>query len=256
VLDALPDLLAAIACATAWIRPDALGFDLLMWTAPLYFVELPLALVLLFAGVRRMNAGELSRREKLRVVLVPALLLAALAGWLLGSEGLIAVLWLGSLQVWRLLRGTPESSAVAHGSWLVYDRLARSYSMEERRPQARKGLVVVPAGHEQVMAAVTLGCWVWVPISFLLLAPNFGVGGVTPEYAAAVGWNATLLGKATLPAHWCLAAGLILFTLRGLAHFEGLDDEPPPRIEDDALLQEVIDRVEGRGAGRAKTRDP
>ena len=42
-LDAIPDALAALACGLAWKAPDALGFDLLDYAAPLFFIELPLA---------------------------------------------------------------------------------------------------------------------------------------------------------------------------------------------------------------------
>lgn len=205
-IDALPDLLAALACALAWIAPQAPGFDLLMWTAPAYFVELPLAILLGFAGVRRLD-GRLERREKLRMVVVPALVLAALSGLLLGAPGLLALGWLGALTVWRLVRDEPETSPVAHGAWLVYDRAERSFSLQERRPAPRRGLVVVPAGHEQVMAAVTIGAWIWIPIAFLVLPP-LGTGGATPDYAAGVGWEDTLPGR-VFPAHLCVARGLL-----------------------------------------------
>lgn len=243
-LDALPDFVAAAACAVAWRAPQAFGFDLLMWAAPAYFVELPLALLLTYAGVRRFRTGQLSRPEKIRVVVVPALVLAALSGLLLGREGLVALLWLGSLTIVRLLCDTPERSAAVPGAWLVYDRGQHRIEMPQHKPAPRSGLIVVPAGHEQVMAAVTIGTWIWIPILFLLLPP-FGSGGATPEYAASVGWNDTLPGH-MFPAHACLAAGLVLFALRGLAHFEGVGDPAPARVEDDEVLQDVIEKVEGR----------
>jgi hypothetical protein len=248
--DALPDLGAALACAIAWIAPQALGFDLLMWAAPAYFVEFPLALLLTFAGVRRMSEGQLGRREKIRVVLVPALVLAALSGLLLGLEGLVALLWLGTLTIVRLLRGEAETSPTVRGAWLVYDRKERSFTMPEHKPAPRAGLIVVPAGHEQVMAAVTIGTFIWIPLSFLVL-PAFGTGGATPAYAASVGWTDTAPGS-LFPAHYCLAAGLILFTVRGLAHFEGVGEAPPARVEDDELLKDVIEKIEGRRPGGPK----
>jgi len=74
-IDALPDALAALACAVAWRAPEALGFDLLIATAPLYFIELPLAIGFAFADKWRVPGEFLDRRRKLRLTVIPTFLL-------------------------------------------------------------------------------------------------------------------------------------------------------------------------------------
>jgi hypothetical protein len=251
-LDALPDALAALACAIAWASPRALGFDLLAYAAPLYFVELPLALVTTLAGVRRIQDGVLSRLDKLRFVLVPTLVLLLLATTLLGAAGAIAVAWLGSVQIARLLWQGPDTRAAIPGLWLIFGRPSTWFDTETFRPPPEKGVHAVPVGHEQLMALVTLATWFIIPAAFLLL-PAFGVGGADEAYAASVGWRGTPIGR-LVPAHLALAAGLILFALRALCHFEDLREPPPADIETDPVLQDVIEKLEGRrpGARRRK----
>jgi hypothetical protein len=252
ILDALPDALAAAACGIAWAAPRALGFDLLAGAAPLYFIELPLAVIVAFAGVRRLRDPRWSLRARARYVVLPTLLLALLGGALLGPWGLLAILWLGSLTLARLLASTPDTSPEVPGLWLVFRLRSKQgeprYYMAPDRPAPEPGMAVVPAGHAQLMAAVTIATWFAIPCSFLLF-PDFGAGGATPGYAAAVGWTGTAIGQ-LVPAHVALAAGLVLFALRTLSHFEGIGEPPAARIEDDPLLQEVIEKVEGRRARR------
>ena len=252
-LDALPDVLAALACAIAWIAPHALGFDLLAYAAPLYFVELPLAFVTTLAGVRRIQDGVLSRRDKLRFVLVPTLVLMLLATALLGWAGAIGVAWLGAIQIARLLWQGRDTRAAVPGLWLVFGRPSTWFDTETFRPPPVKGVYVVPIGHEQLMALVTLATWFVIPFAFLLL-PSFGVAGADEAYAASVGWRDTPIGK-LVPAHVALAAGLILFAVRALCHFEDVGQVPPADIETDPVLQDVIDKVEGqrpRAGGRRR----
>lgn len=255
-LDALPDALAAAACAIAWADPRALGFDLLASAAPLYFIELPLAVIVAFAGVRRLRDPRWSLRAKARYVVLPVLVLAVFGGALLGPWGLLAILWLGGLTLARLLASTPDTSPEVQGLWLVFRLRSKQgeprYYMAPDRPAPEPGMAVVPAGHAQLMAAVTIATWFAIPCAFLLF-PDFGTGGATPAYAAAVGWDATPVGH-WVPAHLALAAGLILFALRTLSHFEGIGEPPAARIEDDPVLQEVVEKVEGRGRRHGRRR--
>jgi hypothetical protein len=243
-LDALPDALAALACAIAWIAPAAPGFDLLAYAAPLYFVELPLAIVTTLAGVRRIQDGRLSRRDKLRFVLGPTVVLLLLATALLGWAGAIGVAWLGATQVSRLLWQGPDTRSVVPGLWLIFGRPSTWFDTETFRPPPAKGVYVVPVGHEQLMAMVTIAMWFVIPVAFLVL-PDFGIGAADEAYATAVGWRQTVIGR-LVPAHVALAAGLILFAVRALCHFEDAGAPPPADIETDPLLQDVIDEVEGR----------
>jgi hypothetical protein len=131
----------------------------------------------------------------------------------------------------------------------VFDRRGASLSLEMKASRPRSlqpGQFLVPAGHEQLMAAATLVTWIAIPIAFALVSPSaFGTGGATADYAASVGWSATTIGT-MVPAHLALAAGLVLFSVRTFGHFEGTSEPPPAKIEDDAVLQEIIDQVEGR----------
>jgi hypothetical protein len=245
--DAFPDALAAIACAVAWKQPDAPGFDLLGIAGLLYFIELPLAILVGFAGVRRARHGTLTRRDRIWIVLFPALLLAAASTLLLGIAGLVAIAWLGAVSLARELRDTPHADPAVTGLWLVFGKrgAAISFDVTPRRPSnPGPGVVVVPAGHEQLMACATIGTWIVIPIVFAIL-PAFGVGGASADYALGAGWDATLVGR-WVPAHLALAAGLILFAVRTLGHFEGIGEPPPVRVEEDELLQEVVEKVEGR----------
>lgn len=251
-LDALPDLLAAIACAIAWASPRALGFDLLAYAAPLYLVELPLAFIAMLAGVRRVQDGRLSRIDKLRFVLVPTLVLVLLATASLGLAGLIAVGWLGAVQLARLLWQAPDTRAAVPGLWLVFGRPKTLFDTEAARPPPEKGVIAVPAGHEQLMALVTMGAWILIPTAFFVL-PAFGVGGATQAYASSVGWEETAIGR-TIPAHLALAAGVILFAMRVLCHFEDVSKAPSADIDSDPVLQDVIDKVEGRRPRRGARR--
>src|SRR5688572_28981275 len=52
-MDALPSFLAAVTCGLAWFDPRFPGIDMLRIAAPLFFLELPLAIVFAFADVWR-----------------------------------------------------------------------------------------------------------------------------------------------------------------------------------------------------------
>ncbi len=255
--DAWPDALAALACAIGWARPDALGFDLLATSGLLYFIELPLAAIAAIAIVRRIRHPGWSRRDKLKYALIPTLVLAWIGGSLLGLAGLIAILWLGGRTVAQLLRDAPGNDDGAAAMWLQARRTGTrvDFTLLPRRPsEPPPGALLIPAGHEHIMAYATAALWLLILIVILFLPP-LGMGGATPDYAASVGWPDTPVGR-VFPAHIALAAGLMLFGTRTLLHFEGTGTpEPaPPRIEDDEALREVIAKVEGRRSSKSKRR--
>lgn len=247
--EAWPDALAAIACAIGWARPDAPGFDLLATSGLLYFIELPLAAIAAIAIVRRIRHPDWSRRDKLRYVLIPTLLLAWIGGSLFGLAGLVAILWLGGRTVAHLLRDAPADDDGHAMMWLQAQRLGTrlNFTLLPHRPaEPPPRALLIPAGHEHIMAFATAALWLLILIVIAFLPP-LGTGGATADYAASVGWQDTVVGR-EIPAHIALAAGLLLFGARTLLHFEGAGaPEPePPCIEDDEVLREVIEKVEGR----------
>jgi hypothetical protein len=256
--DAVPDALATAACALAWIAPDALGFDLLNTTGLLSLVELPLAFLVGFAAVKRVRDPRWPRAAKIWYVLFPTSLLACASLALLGIEGLIAVTWLGARSIVQLWRDRPDGDTAVHGLWLVIGRNGARISLEETTVKPRevpKGSIVIPAGHEQLMASATIGTWFAMAL-LLPFLPPFGTGGATEAYALRVGWDQTLVGQ-WLPAHVALATGVILFAVRTFGHFERVGETAPVKIEDDEVLQEIIDKIEGkprRPAGKRRRR--
>jgi hypothetical protein len=250
-LDALPDALAALACAIAWKSPGAFGPDLLMLAAPLFFIELPLAVMLLFADVWRVPGEYLDARRKRHLILWPTVVIGLLCGAVFGAVGLIAVAWLGGRSLWKLWREGEDSAPPPGGRWLVISAHGRENErwFTRKRPppgSLRPGTWAVPFRHEQLVPGITLFAW----IGFVLLVGSgieFPPGGATPAYAAAVGWTTTWIG-AEVPAHIALAGGTVLFTARAFAHFDeaGEPDAPPPSVEDDEILREVIAKVEKR----------
>jgi hypothetical protein len=257
--DAWPDAIAAIACAIAWLRPDAFGFDLLRSAGLLFAIELPLAVITLFAIVRRIQDRHWSTAHKVGYVLMPTAILTVLGGAVVGPAGLIAIGWLGArtlLQFWR----APDADAADFcGMWLVSTREGNKLTTTwTATPPARvpKGTTVIPAGHEHLMAFATIVAWFAILVAMALL-PEFGAAGATPDYARRVGWTDTALGD-DVPAHLALAAGLMLFGIRTLLHFEGLDADaaPTPTVADDEVLRDIVEKIDGpqARAPRAKKR--
>lgn len=249
--DAWPDAIAAIVCAIAWWRPDAPGFDLLGTAGLLFFIELPLVVITSFAIVRRIRDRRWNRMRKAGYVLLPTLALALAGASLLGSAGLIAIAWLGGRTLLQLWRDPPDAAHDFGGMWLKSTRVGttRTFEWVSHRPaQLPAGVSMIPAGHEHLMAFATIVAWFAILVALALL-PAFGEAGATPAYAEAAGWTSTRLGRA-LPAHTALAAGVLLFGIRTLLHFEGIGPReapvPEPTPENDEVLREVIERVEGR----------
>lgn len=254
--DAWPDAVAALACAIAWAQPDALGFDLLATAGLLYFIELPLATIAAVAIVRRIRHPDWTRRDKLGHVLIPTLLLAWIGGMLFGLAGLLAILWLGARSMMELLRDAPDAHDATPAMWLRAERIGNGVNLTlvaqpSRTPSS--GTLLIPAGHEHIMAFATAMLW-FVILVLMMFLPALGSGGATADYAASVGWHDTVIGH-LVPAHIALAAGLLLFGTRTLLHFEGTGNKNTPaplRIEDDEALREVIAKVEGRRPGRGR----
>src|SRR5688572_24347194 len=120
VFEALPELLAAVACAVALADPDWPGFDLLRTAGLLFFIEFPLALITMFTGVMRLGDRAMDRATKRSFVLVPTLVFGAFALLFLGLDGLIAVAWLSAGNVYRLVTGAPPSSRAVPGFFMTY----------------------------------------------------------------------------------------------------------------------------------------
>ncbi len=100
------------------------------------------------------------------------------------------------------------------------------------------------------MATLTIG-GAFVTM-LVLLFTDVGVGGIDAAQLAASAWPNTLIGK-IIPAHYALAAGVALFGLRTFAQFEdviGKPEPPPPKIEDDPVLREIIEKVERESSKR------
>lgn len=252
-LDALPDALAALACAIAWKSPDVFGWDLLMLAAPLFFIELPLAVMLLFADVWRVPGEYLDARRKRHLIFWPTVVIGLLCGAVFGPIGLVAVAWLGGRSLWKLWREGEDAAPPPGGRWLVISSRGRENErwLTRNRPapgSLRPGTWAMPFRHEQLLPGITLFAWIGF-VLLLLSGIAFPEGGATATYASAVGWTSTWIGT-TVPAHTALAGGTVLFTARAFAHFDeaGEPDAPPPSFEDDEVLREVIAKVENRGA--------
>lgn len=267
LMDALPDALALGACLLAWLAPAALRFDLIAWAAPLYFVEFPLALLLLFGGVTRIEDPALSRRGKLGFVLAPIVLVALVAPMFLGPGGLLAVFALSARLLWQVASGRIDRSARVRGAWITYaegdgEHAVDSGTVRMRvRAGGRRGRAAgrgrswrVEASHELVMATLTLTFWVFIAVAFMLV--TIPPAGITPEIAAASLWSRTVIG-AIVPPQVALTAGATLFAARVLGHLEGIEaaDAPPPvSVEDDPVLREIVDSIEGKDRKRRKPR--
>jgi hypothetical protein len=263
LMDALPDALALGACLLAWLAPTALRIDLVAWAAPLYFVEFPLALILLFGGVTRIEDPAMSRRSKLGFVLAPILVVALMAPMFLGPAGLVAVFALSARLLWRVASGRIDRSARVRGAWITYAEGDGAHEVDSgtvrMRVGGRRGRNAgggrrwrVEASHELVMAALTLTFWVFIAMAFMLV--TIPPGGITAEIAAASLWTRTVIGS-IVPPQVALAAGATLFAARVLGHLEGIEpaDAPPPvSVEDDPVLREIVDRIEGKDRKRRK----
>jgi hypothetical protein len=260
LMDALPDTLALGICLLAWLAPSALRFDLVAWAAPLYFVEFPLALILLFGGVTRIEDPAMSRRSKLGFVLVPILIVALMAPMFLGPGGLVAVLALSARLLWRVASGRIDRSARVRGAWITYSEGDGAHEVDSATVRMRVGgkRALAPDGgrrwrveasHELVMASLTLTFWVLIAVAFMMV--TIPAGAITPEIAAASLWSRTVIGGIVQP-HIALAAGATLFTARVLGHLEGIEaaDAPPPvSVEDDPVLREIVAKIEGKRPG-------
>ena len=257
-VDALPDLLAALACGIAWRAPQALGFDLLAYAAPLFFIELPLALMFLFADAWRVPGEFLTTRGKLGLIVIPATLIGALCFRVFGVTGLIAIAWLGGQALWRLLREGEDRRPPPTGRWLVLAPRGKETErwLTRKRPDKRErpeGSWILPFAHNQFLPGTTILAWAGLFLLLMLSGAEVPEAGATAVLAQAAGWTATPIGR-EIPAHEALAAGLALFAVRCASHFDDLDEPPPANIEDDALLREVIEKVEGRAPKRGKAK--
>ena len=253
-LDATPDALAAIACGLAWKAPDALGADLLVYAAPLFFIELPLAILFIFVDSWRVPGEYLDARRKVFLILIPTILIGVLCAQLFGLEGLIAIVWLGGVAFWRLLREGEDRRLPPSGRWLILapHRNETDRWLTRTRPDPRDlppGTWILPFAHDQFLPGLTILTWFGLLFILILSGADVPSAGASVSYAQSVGWTATPIG-ARVPAHEALAAGLALFALRAVSHFDDVDEPPTANIEDDALLQEVIDKVEGKGASK------
>jgi hypothetical protein len=260
--DALPDALACGACLLAWVRPQSIGgVDLVAYAAPLFGIQIPMAIIGLFTGVSRIDDRAMGRSTKVGFVLAPAIAMALIAPIVLGVQALVGVLWLSAISLWRIASGTIDREAPVKGAWITFEQgedadgqPKRSYSAStdgssgSRLGRARRWRV--EAGHTQVMASLTvMGGLV---LCFLLPFVDVDPLGVTPEIAAASAWSSTALGSA-VGAHVVLAGGVALFAARVLLHFEGIEPapgspeaQPVPRIEDDPVLRDIVDKVDRR----------
>ncbi len=245
-LDAIPSLLAAVACGLAWLDPQMFGFDLLRTAAPLFFIELPLAVVFASADARRVPGEFLGRRAKLAFILLPTSLLGLLCWRLFGATGLIAIAWLGATALWRLLSEDEDSKPPPSGRWLIVRHRKNGESWTVRKRPDRKELGdawVIPLAHDQYLPAATIVAWFGL-VFILFTGAEIPPGGALPAYAEAVGWTGTPIGS-VVPAHEALAAGLALFALRTLGFFDDVGEgREPVAIEQDEVLQEIVEKVE------------
>jgi hypothetical protein len=254
-IDALPDLLACIGCASALIEPDWPGFDLLRTSGLLFFIELPLALLALFAGVQRLSDRDMSRGTKSGFVVVPTLILALFALLLLGGQGLLAVVWLSAASLYRIATGAPARAPAIPGFWITYTQgdgeqnasvggISMSISAGKRRGKPTRQWKV-QGGAEQLEAGMT--ATLWFVIAGLLLFLPLSSPQPSAEYAAQVGWSTTLLGQLVPPAK-ALWGGAILFAVRFLSHLDFVFEAPAPaavNVEDDPLLREIVSKIDG-----------
>lgn len=108
---------------------------------------------------------------------------------------------------------------------------------------------MLPFAHNQFLPGVTILAWLGLFLLLILSAAEVPVEGATAAQAQAARWSDTPIGR-LVPAHLALAAGLALFAVRCASHFDELDsDAAPLDIEQDAVLREVIAKVE-RPAGK------
>lgn len=266
LFDACLDAVAAGLCLWAWVAPQSVQrMDLLALAAPLFFIQVPLSLLTLGAGVTRLSDRQMSRRIKLAFVLGPSVAMALIAPMFLGTPALIGVVLLSIGSLWRIASGRVDIEAPIKGAFVTYERSGTSIGIRVGDSGSSGGLssnatslgddtpVItrwrVQMGHSQVMASLTLGgCFVLLSLlPFVDVAPF----AVTTQIHAASGWAHSTLG-AVIPAHYALAAGVALFCGRLLMQFEGISPsagspgaEQTPTPENDPVLREIMRKVDG-----------
>lgn len=252
VFEALPDFLAAATCTVALIEPDWPGYDLLRTSAALFPIELPLAIIVTFAGVMRIDDRSMDRATKRGFVLLPTLILAALSTMLFGRQGLVAVVWLSAPMLYRLFRGIAPRDRTVPGFWVTYtegdgDSNSRGVDIGAGS-RGRRGAKSwrVEGGADQFEASLTV--MFWFVIAGVMAFVQLPEGGATEAYAHAVGWDATAIGRST-PAAKALWAGAILFGLRMIGKIDfaaSAAPEPIAKIEDDPVLAEIVRKVDAK----------
>jgi hypothetical protein len=264
-VDAAFDAGAASACLLAWVKPQAMpGVDLIAWTAPLAFVQMPLALIAQFSGVLRLSDREMPRATKRAFILAPTVVVGLLAPSLLGAEALYAVAWIAASLLWRVWRGGVDREAAVEGLWVTYSRdrargaFGGSYGADFGGTPAgtadRLKHWRVQAGHTQVMAHLTL--MIGLVLFFLMPFIELDRFGVTNAVEQASAWMTTPIGG-IVGAPAALAAGFVLFGVRALLQFEGLTpavSEAIPEIEDDPVLRDIVRKLDGDPPPRRRKR--
>jgi hypothetical protein len=248
--EALPELLAAATCAVALVQPDWPGYDLLRTAGLLFFVQLPLALITLFAGVLRIEDRAMGRSTKSAFLVIPTLIFALVTLLMLGPQGLLAVAWLSAANVYRLVTGAAPRTATVPGFWMTFEQgdgdsgvATSGISIKARGGDGKGRTWKVQGGVEQFDTGVTITLWMVVAalVYFLPLSSS----AATEAYGTRIGWDLTAVGAIVAPAK-ALWAGTILFALRTLSKLDLLaaPAAPAARIEDDEVLEEIVSSVE------------
>ena len=250
VIEALPDLLALGSCAAALAQPDWPGYDTLRTAGALFFVELPLAIIVVFGGVMRIDDKRMNRGKKSSFVLLPILAIGFLSAIMLGRPGIVAVAWLSAGLLYRLARGIPPRGRKVPGFWLTYTEGDGDDNSRERRRKGGRGAQSwkVEGGVEEFQASTTMLFWfvALAIVAFLALPSN-----VSAEYADSVGWDKSPIGGMIAPAK-ALWAGVLLFGIRALGRLDFGGDasataaEPVANIADDPILREIVSKVDAK----------
>lgn len=241
-IEALPDVLAAAACGLALSSPAWPGYDTLNTAGLLYFVELPVAICVLLAGVQRVDSKQMGTSTKLSFIFLPTLALAFISTIVLGRSGLIAVAWLSAGTFYRLARGIPPRGRSIRGFWIDYTEGDEDSARNRKKVRRWR----VEGGPEEFAASMTLVAWFCIAL-VLAFAPLPPVA-VTDAYAASVSWSSTPIGGMVPPAK-ALWAGVLLFVLRALGRIEGPEaavGPPPADIDADPVLREIVRKIDAK----------